>query len=293
MSKVISPYYPPRARWYKPVFKVLDSTRIAIAMDRLHLPSSVRWGGLLGSFLVPGLGFYLRGPRLWGKIAWAASAVLLLIFIVWLGYPAGNYAIGLLISLHTSSFIYYCNPILNDMQLMMRLLFTIAVLIVFMMLFYSPLRNAVQNHWLMPLESQGHVIIVAKVSASSVHRGEWVAYRTSGYYFSNHGGHGFLDINQIGLGPVLAVAGDRVEFSTNCFFVNGLSQPLLAHMTHSGMVVVPQGDWFIWPNLTAQRDWGVGEDNISSAMLELANVSESQYVGKPLSHWFWRKQILP
>jgi hypothetical protein len=40
-------------------------------------------------------------------------------------------------------------------------------------------------------------------------------------------------------------------------------------------------------------NWGVSEQNISSAMMQLADVSEAQFVGKPFGHWFWRKQILP
>lgn len=294
MSKATSPYYPPRARWYAPVFTMMDRVRRATTLDRIHLPSSVLWQGLLGSLLVPGLGFYLRGPRLWGKIAMLACGCLFLIFVLWMGHPAGNYAIGLVISIHASSFIYYFNPLLNDTQLLTRLLFTLGVLIFFIVLFYSPLRNVLQNHFLMPIQSNHQIIIVAKgVSADSIHRGDWVAYLASGYYFSNHYGRGVSGDHRLGLAPVLALAGDQVLFSNNNFTVNGRSQPLLAHMPHSGTVVVPPGDWFIWPNLTTSGNWNIGEDNLSSAMLELANVPKSRYVGKPLQHWFWRKQVLP
>lgn len=294
MSKVISPYYPPRARWYAPLRKVLDAPRLAAAMDRIYIPSSVRWWGLLTSLVVPGLGFYLRGPRFLGKIAMAACACLLLIFIIWLGYPAGNYAIGLIISIHTSSFIYYLNPVLRDVSLVTRILFTVGVLILLMTFFYSPMRNFIQNHWLMPIQEGSRVIIVEKsATANQVHRGDRVGYLLNGYRFSNHYGNGIVNRTSLGLGPVLAVAGDQVQFSTNSFSVNGVSQPLLAHMPQAGSFSVSPDHWFIWPNLTISGNWEVGESDISSAMLQLANVSESQYVGKPLAYWFWRRQTLP
>ena len=53
----------------------------------------------------------------------------------------------------------------------------------------------------------------------------------------------------MGFGPVLAVPGDRVEFSTKAFSVNGVPQPLLPHMPAGGKLVVPENHWFIWPNL--------------------------------------------
>jgi hypothetical protein len=293
MSEARSPYYPPRARWYAPVFNKIGLVRRITALDRVHLPSSIRWRGLFGAFLVPGLGFYLRGPRLWGQMAMLACACLFLIFMVWLGHPAGNYAIGFIISIHTSSFVYYCKPIFNDSQLSARVVFTLAILLFFIMVIYSPMRNLLQNHWLTPIQLNNQVIIVEKVaSADSVQRGDWVAYMASGYYFSNHYGRGVSQESQLGLAPVLAVAGDKIFFSSSSFTVNGRSQPLLPHMPQSGSVSVPSGDWFIWPNLSMRGNWNVGEDNLSSAMLELANVPKSLYVGKPLQHWFWRKQIL-
>ena len=44
----------------------------------------------------------------------AACALLFAIFIVWLGYPIGNYAFGLMLSIHTTGFVYYCSPYLLD-----------------------------------------------------------------------------------------------------------------------------------------------------------------------------------
>jgi hypothetical protein len=292
-EKFTSPYYPRRARWYGRIFYFGGAIRHRLALDRIYLPKDVTVGGLVGSFLIPGLAVYLRGPRFYGKLAMAGCALLFAIFIVWLGYPIGNYAFGMMISIHTTGFVYYCSPYLLDKDFWFRIFFTIAMLLLFNLVIYSPLRSVIQNQWLMPLRLNNHVIVVGKFNAAqSVKRGEPVAYTLKGYYFSNHGGQGVLAQTSMGLGAVLATAGDNIEFSPGHFTVNGVSQPSLAHMPSSGGLVVPENHWFIWPNLAMSGNWSVGEETVAPAMLQLANVSEDQYVGRPFKRWFWRKQIL-
>ncbi|HEY1718684.1 MAG TPA: hypothetical protein VGH42_10400 [Verrucomicrobiae bacterium] len=289
-EKMTSPYYPRRARWYARIFYLGSAVRHGLALDRIRLPNEITVGGLVGGVLVPGLAVYLRGPRLYGKAALAACALLFLCFIVWLGYPVGNYAFGLLLSIHVTGLVYYCSPWLNHEPFQSRILFTIGAMLVLGLFLYTPLRT----HWLLPLRVNGHAVIVEKfVPAHDIKRGDRVAYRLSGYYFSNHRGNGVLNRTSLGLGPVLAMAGDRVEFSTNSFTVNGVPQPLLPHMPTSGNWLVPENHWFIWPNIAISGNWNVGEADISSAMLQMANVPEKQFVGKPFKHWFWRQQILP
>lgn len=288
-EKYTSPYYPRRARWYGRIFYFGGAIRHRLALDRIYLPKDITVGGLIGSFFIPGLAVYLRGPRLWGQAAMAGCALLFAIFIVWMGYPFGNYAFGLMLSIHTTGFVYYCGPWLINESFGHRIFFTIGVMLGLGLLLYMPLRT----HWLLPLRVNGHTVIVEKFAlAHGIKRGDRIAYKLSGYYFSNHGGSGISDSTGLGLGLVLATAGDRVEFSTNNFTVNGVPQPLLPHMPTSGNLVVPENHWFIWPNLAISGNWDVGEANISSAMLQIANVPEKQFVGKPFKHWFWRKQIL-
>jgi hypothetical protein len=291
MSKLSSSYYPPRARWYSRIFNLRLAARHQLALDRLYIPNEMTLGGLLASFFVPGLAVYLRGPRLWGKAALAASAFLFLCFIVWLGYPFGNYAFGLMLSIHATGFVYYCSPYLLGKDFGFRILFTIAILIAVGMTVYTPLRGVIQNHWLMPLRVNGNVVVVEKFTAAkAVKRGDWIAYHLS--EASNSGDDAWIQYRAgVGFGPVLAVAGDRVEFWTNAFNIDGNPQGLLPHMPTSGNFMVPEKQWFIWPSYSIS---GQGNENrISSTMLQMANVSESQYVGKPFKRWFWRKQILP
>ena len=293
MSKFASPYYPPRARWYSPVFTFGDSIRRHLAFDRIRLPKGVTLMGLVGSFLIPGLGFYFRGPRLCGRIAIPACGLLFLGFIMWLGYPLGNYAFGLMLSIHVTGFVYYCSSLLTDMEFASRLLFTIGVLIAIGGVVYTPARSAIQGHWLIPLRIHDRVFVVQKQTLpKTVARGDWVAYRLSGYVISVHGYRYGGDHSALGFGPVLALAGDRVNFLTNTFTVNGIPHSCLPYMPASGNFTVAKNHWFIWPNFDISGH-GIGEFDISAAMLERADVSENQFVGKPFKQWFWRQQSLP
>jgi hypothetical protein len=294
MSKSVLPFYPPRARWYSPLFALGNSLRRGMALDRIRLPRGVTTAGLVGSFLIPGLGVYLRGPRLWGKLAFAASGFLFLQFIVWLGHPLGNFAFGLLLSIHVTGFVYYCSPLLANGEFSSRLLLTLAGLVAIGGLVYAPLRNLIQDHWFLPLQVNGQVVVVQKqASPNVVRRGDWIAYTLSGYVISVHGYRNRNGASGLEYGPVLAVGGDRVQFSTNAFTVNGIPHPLLPHMPDSGNFVVPENHWFIWPNFAINGHGNVGEASISAAMMESADVSENQFVGKPFQRWFWRRQSLP
>jgi hypothetical protein len=294
MSKMSSAYYPPRARWYSWIFYVGRAFRHRLPLGRFRLPDKITLLGLIGGFVVPGLAVYLRGPRAWGKAVFLACALFFLLFIVCLGHPFGNYAFGLLLAIHASGFVYYCSPYLSEKEFPSRIVFTIAILMSLGLAIYSPLRGVIQDHWLMPVQSNGHGIVVQRlISPHAVKRGDAVAYNLSGYYFSNHGGQGVSGQQGMGLGLVLALAGDRIEFTKDNFTVNGIPQPRLTHMPESGSLVVSENHWFIWPNLVIHGNWNVGEGNISSAMIGMANVSEDQFIGKPFKRWFGRKQSIP
>jgi hypothetical protein len=288
-------FYPPRARWYSPFFYFGNFLRRRLAMDRIKLPREMKTGALVAGFFVPGLAVWLRGPRLWGHAALATSTALIMIFVAWLGYPAANFAFGLLISLHATGLVYYCNPLMADETFRSRLAFTFLILLAIGLLLYLPARNYIQGHWVTPLRMNGHVIVVQRsFRARLIQRGDWVAYKFDEDAVGNnyHGGTVWLR-NGLSLGPVLAQAHDQIVFSTNLFSVNGIWQTNLPYMPHAGALTVSEKHWFIWPNLDISGHGDVGEDRISSAMLGLADVPETNFFGKPLHRWFWRKQFLP
>jgi hypothetical protein len=259
-----------------------------LALDRIHLPQEMTFGGLIAGFLAPGLAVYIRGPRLWGKAALVSCGLLFLSFIAWFGHPAGNFAFGLLLSIHITGFVYYCSPLLQQEEVRSRLAFTLLALMAIGLLIYLPIRNVILHHWLVPLRINGHVIVVQRqFSAGAIQTGDWIAYKLEG---NGMWGEAIRIRSGMGLGPVLALAGDRVAFSTNNFTVNGVAQPRLPHMPDSGAVIVPEKHWFIWPSYSIS---GAGNENrISSTMLQWATVPENQFIGKPFKRWLWRRQIL-
>jgi len=291
-----SPFYPPRARWYSAFFYLGNAVRRRLALDRLTLPREILVSGLVMGFLVPGLAVVLRGPRIWGRAAMMASALLAMFYIVWLGYPAGNFAFGLLLSVHSTGFVYYCNPLLAREPFHSRIGFTILVLLGMMLLLYWPARSFVQNHFFTPLRMHGQVVVVQRfLPKRAVQRGDWVAYSPDENDVGEnyHGGTVWLR-SGLCFAPVLAVAGDTVTFSTNGFAINdGISHTNLSYMPTSGQVVVPEKHWFIWPNLDISGHGDVGAGRITSALMGLADVSETNFYGRPFNQWFWRKQTLP
>jgi hypothetical protein len=292
IQEEVSPYYPPRARWYSHLLSFGGTIRRRLALDRIHLPREMTFGGLIAGFLVPGLAVYVRGPRLWGKAALVSCGLLFLLFIAWFGHPAGNFAFGLLLSIHISGFVYYCSPLLLDAPFRSRLLFTLLALMGIGLLIYLPIRNVILQHWLVPLRVRGNVVIVHRLGVPyDIKRGDWVMYSLNSKQTGEaHNGGAVWIRAGFGWGPVLAVAGDRVEFSTNAFMVNGEAQPLLPHMPNSGTLTVPEKHWFIWPELDINGNGNAG--NISAIMLQMATVSQEQFIGKPFKRWLWRRQIL-
>jgi len=288
MSKFSSPYYPPRARWFGKVFTISDSTRRRLALDRIRLPPHVTFGQFLLSLLVPGYAFWARAPRPWGTAALVAAAVLMLTFFVGLGQSFGNAAFGLLISLHSTGIVYLLEPTLAGRRLRFRILVSCAAMIALYMLLYSPVRNFVQNHWLLPLRIRDRVVVVQRSSIiTGIHRGDWIAYSLSEHF----GGH-ILAISGFGLGPVLATEGDRIRFTEPAYEVNGLRYSPLPHMPTNGEVIIPEKTWFIWPDFDISGGHGyVPEAELSATLLRLATLQEEQFVGKPLRRWFGRRQL--
>jgi hypothetical protein len=286
-----SSYYPPRARWYAFVFVLGDMLRHRMAIDDLSLPYGVKISEAVASFFVPGLGVWLRGPKYWGVAVLVWCGVLALIFAVWLGYPAANLAFGMLISAHVTGFVYYCTPVLSNEPFAYRIRFTILVMLALSLLLYWPARALILARWVTPLRLPGRVMVVRiGTEPGLVQRGDWIAYTLP---YSAEGPHGDVVVvhHGVGLGPVLAVAGDKIQFDTNSFSVNGISRTNLWRMPASGELTVPDNCWFIWPDLDITGHGNVRETSIDSAILQMASVDKTQFYGRPPRHWFLRKQF--
>jgi hypothetical protein len=284
----LSPYYPPRARWYSPLLRIADVFRRITWLDRIHLPGRISADAFVAALLLPGLAFRLRRERLIAGAVMGGHALLALVFVIWLGHPVANIAFGLMLSLHATSILFLISPWLENCRLLHRLLAGLVVLVTLGGLLYYPALNFVEARWLRPLSVGGHVVVVQSFSPPrSVRRGDWIAYRVEG-----DGGEGWwLEAGMV-LRPVLAVAGDRVRFTPTACLVNGVPQPRQAHMPTSGELVVPENSWFLWPDLDMRLYGNAAPTTADAVFLRMAGVSQSQYVGKPFHRWFWRRQQL-
>jgi hypothetical protein len=258
-----------------------------LALDRLRLPTGVPFFRIVASLVVPGLGFYLRGPRLWGMAAMAFAAQMALLFMVGLGDPVGNAGFGLLLSIHVSSVIYVLEPWLAGARFHVRLSFSFVMLFVLGALVYLPVRTLIQEQWLMPLRVKGRVVIVQRLAhLRRLPRGTWIAYTIEGL-----DRHGVNVQDGFGLGPVLALPGDRVRFTKSAMEVNGVSQPLLPYMPQIGEWVVPEKHWFVWPEVDITGHGNTPADAISATLLQMGTITEDRFVGRPFKRWFGRRQL--
>lgn len=285
-----SEFYPPRARWYSPILSLLANLRRLLRLDRLHVPEGFPFLRFLAGSIVPGLAVWFRGPEALGWAAMGVSALLFACFIVWIGFPAGNLAFGLLLGLHCTGLVYLAGPWLAGSSFRSRLGFTVLVLLMLGGLVYSPVRTLVQEHWFMPLRVPGNVIVVRPdKSVKGLHRMDRLAYR-----FQGTSGTGFYVRGGISLGPIIALPGDRVRFTSTQLWVNGVPQPRLPHMPETGEFVMPEKQWLVWPQFAITTgDARVGEGTLASTMLEVGTISQDQIVGRPLKRWLWRRQLAP
>ncbi|HMP81711.1 MAG TPA: hypothetical protein PKA41_03270 [Verrucomicrobiota bacterium] len=288
MSRPISPYYPPRARWYSHVILLWQSLRRRVWLDRLHLPGGIPLSMFLAGIIIPGMAFIVRKERAVGFAVLVAYVLLTATFFFRLGHPIANFAFGLMLSLHVSSILFLLGAWLAHVRLVLRLTTGFCLLLVVGFGIYVPLRDQLQEKWFIPLRIGENVVVVQTFSSSSsVRRGDWIAYDLRG-----GGNQGVIVRSGMGLCPVLAVAGDRVRFKTETFEVNGVARPRLPHMPVEGGLVIPEKHWFLWPEFAINNYAPAQLRTVDATILPLATVSESQFVGKPFGRWFWRQQNL-
>jgi hypothetical protein len=287
MGRGVSSFYPPRARWYSPLLAIIEKLRRRLALDGLHLPAGISAGAVLVSLAVPGAGVYCRAPRFWGRVILASCALLLLVFVIWFGYPAATIAFGMLLSIHTCGLVYLFEPLILGESLRARLLIGLAAMIALSCLLYLPGRAFVQDHWFLPLRLNGRVIVVSRSAPSvALRRGEWVAYS-----FESTGDHGLIVHEGMGLSQLLALPGDTVRFAESTFDVNGLSQPRLHLMPTAGEYVIPEKHWFVWPKLAISGHGEVPVTEVAQTLMSLGTLSEDRFLGTAPRRWMWRQQF--
>jgi hypothetical protein len=291
MKEESSSYYPPRSRWYtRLIFGVFRPVRRHTDLETLRLPGGLSIGSFMLSLILPSYAFFALGRELLGRVLVAAYGVAALVFLAALGFRAGGLAYGVLIGIHVTSVVFLEGGWLRESRFRLRIALALGTLISVWGLIYAPLMSLVERHWLLPIRLGERVLIIHRgVAPESLRRGDWVAYEFSGNDLGGHGAAVYLT-SGLGVDPVLALPGDRVQFTPQAVLVNGEALPRVPHMPTEGDLVVPEKVWFIWPTLAIHMRGGVPEGNISALMQSTAMVGQDHILGRPFKHWFGRRQ---
>ena len=273
-------YYPPRSRWYSSLWRCWYPVKRRLHLDRL--PKFVRdpfHRGMLG-LVLPGWAFLWTGQRKLGVVLGTAYCLSAVVFFVWVGYPVSNFAMTVMISIHAGSIL----RIQESVGLLKRIVSSLAIFLGLAGLAYIPLLGWIEGHGLMPLRIEDRVIVIRTGrSHPPIRRGDWIAYRLERFSRNEIVVQGGCT-----LGRVLALPGDEVAFRPDDILVNGQSWPRQAYMPTNGTMQVQQHCWFIWPRLNSN-----GAGAVADAMMRLAIVPETSYVGVPFRRWLWRRQTVP
>jgi hypothetical protein len=216
----------------------------------------------------------------------ASYCLLVVTFLIWIGYPAGILSLAMLMSIHTSSILYMNRRLTPAVELWKRIVWSLVVFALVSLLVYQPLRRYVERRWFKPLRVGERVLVVKTcTSPAIIKRGDWVAYRIN----TSRGDR--IQVEEgYGVSKVLGVAGDRISFQPNGFSINGEMQPRHSYMPAKGNLVVADGSWFIWPDLTISGHGEVGADITENTITALAMVPKSNFIGVVFNRWWWRKQ---
>ena len=289
MNDMAKTYYPPRARWYSPAFYFCSWLRRRLHLAGIRLPSSASVRRVALGLVLPGFAFAASGQRPLARAIFGSYALAATVFILWLGYSISSLALGVMISLHVSSVLHLTGRQSLKLGFRWRVVLSLMTFSVVYLAIYYPLQRQFEKRVAMPMRVGNKVVMVrTRQSAASVKRGDWVAYRIeprSVDHFYLAGGLGF--------GRVQAVAGDRIVFTPQTAQVNGVEFPRRSYMPGDETWVVPEKHWFIWPESAISISGNPQNDAITRLMRESALVGESEFVGRPLRRWFWRRQTLP
>ncbi|MDQ6631642.1 MAG: hypothetical protein M3Y82_07770 [Verrucomicrobiota bacterium] len=292
-----SEYYPPRAGWRSP-FRTGSVRLVAFfqyALSPLKFRFDFGWRAFALSILLPGYAIRHYGFQAIGNLIISIYFTCVAIFLVWLGYTAASFSFSIMLSLHVSSICFLLSHLNLDSTLQARIASSLAVLIGVSFLIYLPARHVIEK-FAQPLRTHNRVIVVNPMaSPKKLKRGNWVAYSVSGTQssFNNSQAHGTVILQDgFGLGKIAALPGDNVRFFTTNFLVNGVSFPRGARMPADGELVVPEKHWFIWPDLAMNMQGAAAEIQIQEILRNRSLVGQSNFVGAPYKHWFFRSQTL-
>ncbi len=262
-----SPFYPPRARWWSGIFYPWFRFLRALHLEQIHCPNGFNTAQTILSLLVLGISFIALGRRMLGFSVLGIYLVSVPVFVVRLGFSEGNFAYGLMLAAHATSVFYLLSYWLGEMEIVNRLLLAAGTLFAVWLFLYFPVVHYFEVRYALPLQVRGQVVVMyPRVVPATLKRGDHIMFKLEENDIGQaHGGGGRVMVRAgVGWGPVLALPGDRIIFSTNSFSVNGAWQTNLPHMPASGELVLATNVWFVWPEFGISSYGNISEANIST-----------------------------
>ncbi len=283
-----SAYYPPRARWFSRMWYPWNHLRQISFLRRIPPLSDLSSRQFLLSCLVPGYVLRFYHFKRTSNAVVAGYFVLLLLFFITFGHLAANLAFGLMISAHATCLGLVLQRWLQPEGLRSRVAFSVLSLLIVGAFVYLPLREGMLARFL-PLDTGHGVVLVRREAAPrSVGRGQMVVFEME----EGSLGSGVYRRAGYGIERVLAVAGDRVEFTREGFRVNGELHPALPEMPTKGETVVPENHFFVWPRF-AITGRILPADVVAGGILRTSMIARDQIIGRPCQRWFGIRQPVP
>ncbi len=256
ISEEPSAYYPPRARWWSRLFFPWFRLQRALHLEKIHSPAGFTAAETVLALLVPGLAFCTLGRRILGRSILAIYGLSVPVYLVRLGLAEGNIAYGLMLAAHATSIFYLLSHWLGQLEFGAKLGLAFAALLLVWLVLYVPLVSCFQHRIAVPLLVRGQVVVMRpQLVPAAVRRGDRIMFDLEEARMGQaHGGGGAVWVRSgVGWGPVLALPGDRIQFSTNGFSVNGVQQTNLAHMPMGGELVMATNRWLSGRSLVSIR----------------------------------------
>ena len=291
MNSSGSEFYPPRSRGWGRLRLLSFAVRGIFYASPWEIPQGT--GRTLLGCIVPGYSFRTSGWPTVARIIGIVYTLLAIIYIGALGFWLSGASLGLMIALHTISMIVAFRTLTDEKELAARVRFALLALLLAGLMYF--VAQSFIGRVITPLRYDGKVYVVnGLTSAKDVKKGQTVAYHMNGTQqtFETAEAHGVVWVQSgYGFGKVLGVPGDRIEFTKKALLVNGVAHPRQARMPEQGERIVPEKQWFIWPEfaITVRGDAAGIQANVLVSRMGM--VDQQDFRGEVFRHWFWRKQL--
>jgi hypothetical protein len=276
----ISSYYPPRATPWSRFRTALHRRWIELRAPRAIYDVTEDAGRFLKGIpwlLVPGLMWRQQGRTLLGNGFATAWFVLVVIFTVSLDPMVANVAASVAAMMHAISASAVLGVLCPHWQGFSRIVRTMVYTALLVFAIYTVGMRAVVAPLAQRVTSEGSTVMIHRpnwFSGIPWHRGEWVAYR--------------LETGATSFDRILALPGDTIRFNRDSFEVNGRHFERLSElMPTDAEWTMGRETYFIWPAKV-----NVKNGHPAEILLNLAEVRDSDILGRPYRRWFWKSSNL-